>query len=78
MTPIETALRIAAAELRARASPCCEAERADEDPEKNDRPDAIADCRVCDPQTQQRRGSALTTTAREARHPQTTNSKPLN
>lgn len=57
------------------AAPTCALDETERDPEQtqwNDTPDAIADCAACRPQSQHRRGLALTTLRREADHAQTT------
>jgi hypothetical protein len=57
------------------AAPTCaldDTERTTKQPKWNDTPDAIADCAACRPQSEHRRGLALTTAPREADHGQTT------
>ncbi|GEM_PF-4237063 len=64
--------RAAAALPHARACPLDNTGRDLEKPQWNDTPDAIADCAACQPQSQYRRGLALTTRPCEADHAQTT------
>lgn len=57
------------------AAPTCALDDTERDPQRpkwNDTPDAIADCAACRPQSQHRRGLALTTVPREADHAATT------
>jgi hypothetical protein len=72
MTDIDKTPGAAAAQPQAQPCPLANHRAGRRTTQWNDTPDAIADCAACRPQSEHRRGLALTTAPREADHGQTT------